>query len=207
MKPWIVALLGLGLAAHAMAAEEVGTTVFTRGDVIAAIDDAERELQRRDPIYAQERINTGEDARAVFRLTDDTVVTLGENADVLLEDYQFDEADKRLLLEVTTGAFRVVTGKLTLTDKPNFTVKSQRSTIAVRGTDFWGGSLHGPGSLDVALLDGEHALVVSNAYGTVEITQHGFGTTIYPGEAPSEPSQWPQAMMQKAVATIAYEDE
>ena len=206
MKPLILALLGLGMAAHIMAAEEIGTTVFTRGDVIAAVDDSERELQRRDPIFMQERINTGADARAVFRLTDDTVVTLGENADVLLEDYQFDEDDKRLLLDVTTGAFRVVTGKLTLTDKPNFTVKSQRSTIAVRGTDFWGGSLHGPGSLDVALLEGEHALVVSNAYGTVEITQHGFGTTIYPGEAPSEPRKWPADMMQKAVATIAYED-
>ncbi|HSG62187.1 MAG TPA: FecR family protein [Pseudomonadales bacterium] len=204
MRVWIVGLLGLALSININAAEEAGTTVFTRGDVLAATADGERELERRDPIFQNERLNTGEDARAVFRLTDDTVVTLGENADVLVEDYQFDDQDKRLLLNVATGAFRVVTGKLTLTDKPNFTVKSQRSTIAVRGTDFWGGSLHGPGSLDVALLEGEHPLVVSNDFGTVEITTPGFGTTIYPGKAPEEPRQWPADMVQQAVQTISY---
>lgn len=204
MNTWIVGLLGLALTLNVSASDEAGTTVFTRGDVSAELADSQRELQRRDPIFQQERLNTGEDARAVFRLTDGTVVTLGENADVWVEDYQFDDQDKRLLLDVATGAFRVVTGKLTLTDKPNFTVKSQRSTIAVRGTDFWGGSLHGPGSLDVALLDGEHPLVVSNDYGTVEITTPGFGTTIYPGQAPEEPRQWPEDMVQQAVQTISY---
>lgn len=191
--------------ANVNAQDAVGTTVFTRGEVVALLEDSQRELMRREPIFQQERINTGDHARAVFRLTDDTVITLGENADVAVDDYQFDTEDKRLLLDVTTGAFRVVTGKLTKTDQPNFTVTTKRSTIAVRGTDFWGGSLHGPDSLDVALLDGEHALVVSNDFGTVEITTPGFGTTIYPGKAPSEPRVWPEDMVNKAVASIAYE--
>jgi len=200
-------ILAMALTMPVFGDATIGTTVFTRGEVVALASDEKRSLERRDPIFKEDRINTGDNARAVFRLSDDTVVTLGENANVVVEDYQYDDEDKRLLLDVTAGAFRVVTGKLTLTDKPNFTVKSQRSTIAVRGTDFWGGSLHGPDSLDVALLEGEHALVVSNDFGTVEITTPGYGTTVYPGQAPSEPTIWPADMVQRAVQTIAYEAE
>jgi len=78
-----------------------------------------------------------------------------------------------------------------------------RSNIGVRGTDFWGGSLH-EGAIDIALLEGEHVLVVSNEFGSVEIITPGFGTTVYEGQAPSEPVLWPEDMVAKAVATISY---
>lgn len=190
-----------------VAAEEAGKTVFARGDVVAKKSEAEfRDLKRNDPIFGDDFVTTGIDARAVLRLSDDTVITLGEEAEFSLEEYVFNETEKRAILDIPVGAFRIITGKLTKTSDPKFTVKTPRSTIAVRGTDFWGGSIH-EGAIDIALLEGEHALVVSNEYGSVTITEPGFGTSVYDGKAPTAPIKWPDAMFAKAVSMIAYDED
>ncbi len=199
---WIV-LASLMMVSHLAQTAEVGTTVFTRGEVNATQDDTVRVLARRSPIYQQEHVTTGTDARAVLKLSDDTVVTLGEKASFRLAEYVFNEEEKRALLEIPVGAFRIITGKLTKNENPSFKVSTARSTIAVRGTDFWGGSIH-EDAIDIALLDSDHSLIVSNEYGSVEITTPGYGTTVYEGKAPTEPKLWSEAMMEKAVGMISY---
>ncbi len=129
---WIV-LASLMMVSHLAQEAEVGTTVFTRGEVNATQDDTVRVLARRSPIYQQEHVTTGTDARAVLKLSDDTVVTLGEKASFRLAEYVFNEEEKRALLEIPVGAFRIITGKLTKNENPSFKVSTARSTIEVRG--------------------------------------------------------------------------
>lgn len=70
----------------------------------------------------------------------------------------------------------------------------------MRGTDFWGEQQ--ANRFRVAMLSGT-AIVVSNDYGSVEITEAGFGTEITaPGQPPREPSRWSPEEIKKAAGTV-----
>jgi len=57
----------------------------------------------------------------VLKLVDDTVITLGENAAFQLQEFAFNDTDKKAVINIPVGAFRVITGKLTKVDDPQFT--------------------------------------------------------------------------------------
>ena len=97
----------------------------------------------------------------------------------------------------------MVTGAITKTSNPNFTVNTPIGSIGVRGTDFWSGNLNNDESIDVVLLESEHTVEVSNQYGKVVLTQTGEGTTLLPNKPPLSPRKWPQQKLNRALKTVA----
>ena len=93
------------------------------------------------PVHTNDTVSTGAKARLQVTFRDQTNLTLGENATVVIDRYVFDPdaGIGEAVLNTTKGAFRLATGRLSEMTKKNITVSSPFAAMAVRGTDFWWG--------------------------------------------------------------------
>lgn len=122
------------LVATLPAQARVGVTSQTDGDPLGKPPvDAERILRVGIEIQADELITTRQDDRAHVVFLDGTSVTLGPNARLKIDKFVYDP-DKKLgeiALSATTGAFRVVGGKISKARA--ITVTTPSAIIGLRG--------------------------------------------------------------------------
>ena len=134
------ALSGIALSIDARAA---GPTVgmVTKVENQAQIDG--QPVAVGSPVHTNDTVSTGAKARLQVTFRDQTNLTLGENASVVIDRYVFDPdaGIGEATLNTTKGAFRLATGRLSEMTKKNITVSSPFAAMAVRGTDFWWGSI------------------------------------------------------------------
>ena len=90
-------------------------------------------------LRAGDRIVSGKEARVVVRLSEGSMVKLGEDGTRALPDRTVAEIF-RAALEVLQGAFRFTTDVAAKARKREVSVRVDTVTIGVRGTDFWGRS-------------------------------------------------------------------
>ena len=109
----------------------------------------ERASGARDPLtpgavlHSKDRIFTGPGARAQLRLADGSVVKLGENGILALDDLG---QRKMKLTEVVTASLDVVAGAFRFTTQALYKFRGERDvkvkivtiTAGIRGTDLWG---------------------------------------------------------------------
>jgi hypothetical protein len=132
---------------------------------------------------------------------DNTVLTLGENARVVVDSYVYDpdKSTGEALLQATQGAFRFATGRLKELKEKKIAVSTPVADIGVRGTEFWGGPIDA--KYGILLLNGE--VTVSNQAGSVTLTP-GQGTDIpSPLDAPGEPKAWGAEKIARAIESVA----
>jgi SPOR domain/FecR protein len=91
-------------------------------------------------LRAGDRILSGKEARVVVRLSEGSVVKLGENGTLRLVEIEPSREIFRAALEVLQGAFRFTTDIAAKARKREVSVRVDTVTIGVRGTDFWGRS-------------------------------------------------------------------
>ena len=175
---WIVAAAWATPAGAAQAEQEAPpvTVVALRGEVIA-IDAAgvERPLRPGDPVAVTDTIRTGPTGRLQIMFTDNTIISLGVNAEMEVSRYQWDERQGELSTTVNQGAFRVMGGAITRVSPENFTTETPSATIGIRGSMYAGRVSNG--TLTV-VFQGGAGIVVSNPAGRVEITTPGMGTRV-----------------------------
>ena len=82
--------------------------------------------------------------KIIFR--DETVLTLGEKASVVIDRYVYDprKGVGEAVLQATRGAFRFATGRIKAMKQEQDRVSTPVADIGVRGTEFWGGPIDGP---------------------------------------------------------------
>ena len=90
-------------------------------------------------------LQTGANARLQVTFRDNTNLTLGENATVVVDRFVFDPdaGVGEATLNATKGAFRMVTGRLSDMTNKDIKVKTSFGAPSVRGTDFWSGPVDG----------------------------------------------------------------
>ncbi len=118
------------------AAEKVGETVVVRNTVSADGSAAgSRTLAVADPVSAAEVISASVDSHGELRLNDDSLVIVGENSSVSLDDFVVAEGGnfQTGTLRVARGAFRFITGN---SNSNAFKIKTPLADIGVRGTVF-----------------------------------------------------------------------
>ena len=91
-------------------------------------------------LRAGDRILSGKDARVLVRLSEGSVVKLGENGNLRLTEVSATRELFKGALQVLEGAFRFTTDVAAKARKREVTVKVDQVTIGIRGTDFWGRS-------------------------------------------------------------------
>jgi hypothetical protein len=148
-------------------------------------------------------VSTGAAGRLEITFKDNTRVTLGENARLTLDRYIFNPATKRRMVRMkVVGAFRFISGKVANVARSDVKITTPVANVGVRGTDFWAGPIDDQ-ALGVFLMEG--AVQVSNAAGTQTLDRPGQGTNIGArGKAPGLVTLWPQAKIDRAMATVAF---
>ena len=94
-------------------------------------------------VQMKDELRTGPNARLQVTFRDNTVLTLGENATVVVDSYVYDpdKSTGETVLQATRGAFRFVTGRLKELKQNKIAVSTPVADIGIRGTEFWGGPI------------------------------------------------------------------
>ncbi len=150
------------------------------------IAGSKRALTSKAAIYEGDTIQTGKRGRIQIIFTDNTIISLGRNANLSIHEYLFQPELNRgaLRTEVKEGIFRIMGGAITKTSPENFTTKTPAATIGIRGS-MYAGRVSG-NSLSV-VFQGGRGIFVENDHGRVEIPTPGYGTTVLDSEPPPEP--------------------
>jgi FecR-like protein len=153
--------------------------------------------------HMNDELRTGAKARLQVSFRDSSELTLGENAQIVVDRFVFDPdaSTGEALLKTGVGAFRLATGKISAMHDKKITVSTPYATIGVRGTDFWWGPIDG---LFGVLLLSQSKLEVRNEAGAVLIDKAGYGTDIDPMKgangAPSRPYKWTPDKVARALS-------
>jgi hypothetical protein len=166
----IVFLFAVGVTKAA--AESVGTVT----KVVNQAQIGNKTAVSGAPVYMNDQLRTGADARLLVTFRDNSVLTLGEKANVVIDRYVFnpEKSKGEILLNATQGAFRFAGGKLKQMNEKKIIVTTPVAALAVRGTEFWAGPIDG--QYGVLLLKGK--VDVSNRAGAVRLSSPGIGTDI-----------------------------
>ena len=200
---WSLLLTGLALlvslSTHAANDAGVGSISEVKGTATIASSGKAAAAANGSAVHLNDSLTTGADGYLQVTFRDDTVLTLAEDAHVIIDRYVFDP-DQGLgdvLLTTTQGAFRFATGRLKELKNKDVQVSTPVAEVGIRGTEFWGGPVDGDYS--VVLLDGE--INVRNQAGTVTLNQPGLATVIRSRSiAPLRPKLWSADQIQRAVA-------
>jgi hypothetical protein len=127
-------------------------------------------------VQMNDELKTGANARLQITFRDGTLLTLGENARVVIDNFVFnpEESKGAMALKTTKGAIRFATGRLSGMRDKDVTVSTPYGALAVRGTEFWTGPIDG--HYGALLLKGR--VGVSNRHGAVTLSKPGQGTDI-----------------------------
>lgn len=192
------------LSAQIASAQTNAKAILIKNHVtVETQDKAPIDITRGANIQVGDIIRTGTQSRAIIRFHDGSILTLGSNTIMKVEVFTATEESKKGQFNFVKGAFRMVTGAITDTDSPDFTVNTPLGSIGVRGTDFWGGNLTDDQTIDVVLLESKHVIEITNQHGKVILKEPKQGTTLVANKAPLSPRVWPAEKLQRAFKTVA----
>jgi hypothetical protein len=199
----VIALISLPLAVKAAEdAATIGVVDKVENEANIVSGDSAAAAIVGTPIHMRDELRTGAEGRLKITFRDETVLTLGEKASVVIDRYLYDP-DKSVgeaILLATKGAFRFATGRIEAMNKSKIAVSTPVADIGVRGTEFWGGPIEG--QYGVLLLEGE--VTVSNQAGSVTLSAAGQGTDIpSPLDPPGAVKPWGADKIARAVASVA----
>ncbi len=159
----------------------IGETASVVKVVTGVLGDKQRKLVAKDPVFSNELIQTGPDSASQLKFLDDTVLTIGPESEVVLDEFVFDaEPEKqKAVINASVGVLRFVTGKL------SYKIKTPTATIGVRGTVFTVVVLAG-GTVEAFVEEGELIITVTLPDGSQREISLPAGTAIIlePGQPP-----------------------
>ncbi len=128
------------LATHAGAAWALaGNVQFVIGDV-KLINRAGQttSLKKGAEINEGDRIVTAEGASAQIKMVDGGFIAVRPNTNMAFDTYRYngkEDGSENAVVSLLQGGFRTITGVIGRTNKQNYMVKTDTSTIGIRGTD------------------------------------------------------------------------
>ena len=186
-------------------ASEIGVIGFITGE---AFNQDGKKLSVGDPIYFGDTITTNEGGKSQILFVDQTVMTVGSNTELTIDEFVYDaeNTEGKLLSTIKSGSVKVLTGKISEKNPENLVVETPAGTIGTRGTEFKAAVdpetqkskilLIGPGPKNsLGLRPG--AVEVSNAAGTVLLDKPYLFTEVNQNTAPKQPTIIPQTELKK----------
>ena len=127
------AAAALGASGPVLAADGIGALESRVNDVWGTPVGADRiELAEAASIFRNQRLETGEDSAAGVRFIDASKLTLGANANAVVDDYVFAGAASKSAVTLAKGAFRFISGQM---PEKNMKIITPTVTIGIRGTE------------------------------------------------------------------------
>ena len=184
---WVLAVLGFqpavadtpatGLQA-AVAAGIYGDVQIARADYAPADRSIGRQLGSGAPIYMGDEIVTGPNSGLQIMLLDQTIITLGQNSRMAIDEMVYDpnSGTGKIAVDVKDGAFRFTSGKIAQASPDSVSVKVPLASVGIRGTIFGGAPQPGGSSKDgyfVMLMGPGPANNTAAKVGAVGVTSNG----------------------------------
>ena len=192
-RPHPLAFLALLLAfaATGAAPQRAGLITALRGDVSIIRPGKEaRKPKLKEDIFEGDTLKTGARGRLQVCFEDDSIVSIGRKAHLVVTKYLYDPSAKKgaMKIQIKEGFFRVLGGAVTRIAPENFETVAGTASIGIRGC-----------SLGGEVVDGTAMIVFfgSNIGGGIDVTAGGVtrllttpgdGLTVPPGGPPSMPS-------------------
>ena len=121
---------------HQVAAQEaIGTVSRIQGEASGTRGGVAQALGLNASVFLNETVSTGAAARLEVTFKDNTQLTLGENAKLMLDRYVFDPTAGRGTIRFRlVGAFRFLSGQVSKLARSDVSVTTRVATIGIRGT-------------------------------------------------------------------------
>lgn len=89
-------------------------------------------------IVQGDSISTGAGSSVGLIFEDDTVVSIGPNSEIVIQDYSFNPVEKELsfVARMVKGTFSFITGQIAKLAPQNVKLETPDATLGVRGTKF-----------------------------------------------------------------------
>lgn len=159
-------IVALSAPREVAAAQKVGLVETLKNVAFGIPPDAGRGPKSlRDDVVFQETLETAAESALLIRFVDETELTMGESAVVMVDEYVYDPSGGtgNMVISLSVGAFRFVSGKM---PKGGITITTPSAVIGVRGTIL----------LILVALDG--STLVSVLQGVVEILTRNLGNVV-----------------------------
>ena len=194
------ALLVAFSPAVASAAANIGVTSAVRPQATSTAPQAEpRVLEVGTDVVANERIVTGAEGKTHLLFRDGSALTIGANAEVVLDEFVYDPIGKTgtIALSATKGVLRFVGGRISKTNPVQ--IRTPTATIGIRG----GIAIVGIGGDQVSakFLFGQQLTVDANGE-VVTVDRPGFQVTVPNGGVPTAPQPIPAGELVGDVADL-----
>ena len=120
------------------AIERQGIFKAVHGEVTVVRGAARSAAMVGSALHTSDRVITGPQGAATLALLDGTVIELGANSTADLAQFRFDSTTNEggMLVDLTRGTLRMITGLIAKTQPEQVKVKTPTAVIGVRGTDF-----------------------------------------------------------------------
>ncbi len=162
--------------------------------------DSIRPLAVDSDVFLRDLLKTALDSRLEVRFEDGSRVTLGENAELIVDEFVYVQKQERTMtLSAVKGALRFIGSKTRSFSRGEAKVITPLATLGVRGTDFWLGPIDG--ETGVLVLEGK--VVVESRLGLVSLGP-GEGTMIGDDGALSPAKTWGDAKRDRALGMVAF---
>jgi len=208
----VAALCGVFLFALNAAAQVVaGSVERQRGSASRTLGGETLPLAERGWVFVGDTVTTGSDGRLIIRFQDGSTLTLGERANIVIDEMVYDAGagNGRQALNIAQGIFKYVSGTISASNRQDVAINTRVATIGIRGTTFIGGELTvgmpvGQPHYGFQIYDG--AVDVITPLGTVTLDEPGEGTflPLTRAAAPTPVRQWTAEEAAEAAAAIAF---
>lgn len=201
-----IAAIPLLAASLAFAEVNVGQSSVVIRDVHGTLEANTRKLDKADPVFQDELLETAERSASEVRFLDDTSLTVGPMSSVVLDSFLYDPAapSGTLVIGAAEGVFRFVSGKM---PSDSYEIRTPEVTVAVRGTvvDF---VATGGATAVVLQSQGSQVVVTSKSGRTVTLNRAGQAAVAFadgavtPAGPPPIWALWRIREMRSLVASI-----
>ena len=191
-----VILLTLSLiaavASNVQAMEQaIGQFTVVKGNVTvahAAAPDVRQHVAPQTPVVFHDEVQTESKAHTKALFVDDTLLTLGENTRIQINEYVFnpDQDQRSVIVNMIAGRVRALVGKHFAGPGSRFEVHTPTAVAAARGTYFivW---IENNGTTGMANI-GDKGDVAFSAGGRMVVVKPGYYSMAVDGAPPTTPS-------------------
>ncbi len=134
----LIALVGLVFSTQGLSAELAGLVKTVQGDVNIFRGDKSVAAKVGSPVFASDKVTTGENSSVGIMLRDNTQLSAGDNSVLELNKFSFNTTTHAGKLDATVkrGTLSVISGKLAKSNPDSVKFNTSAVTLGVRGTEF-----------------------------------------------------------------------
>lgn len=168
----------------------IGKITLLEGEAFVKRGEETLRLNISDSISNNDFIETKTNSKVKITFIDNTIITIGKESSLKIEDYFFDSNNKnsaKTELSVSKGAFHAITGQIGKVNPEKFKLKTKNATIGIRGTEIYG---------DQNRVFCTQGAIFVNSFGETREVSQGFFVNTFDNQIPSQSTPIDQQQFQ-----------